>query len=407
MRNLRLLTLLRSFAAYSIAPAVGLITAPILARSLGVEGRGQLAAILQPLTVADSIAVIGIPTAVAYFIARKSDPRQIQKIAFVTVGATSLLAFGILALYSHVVSEKQGIEQSLLILIWLAVIPGAVLAVRRSAWAGTQAWKTIDLERTSSALSRLAVILGAAVLAVNAVAIFAAAPVVAGLIISSVILWRRFPRNLEVGAMRTSPADLFRFSLLSAFGTIAAAASARLDQAIMPGLATSEQLGIYSVAVTISEVPIIIAIVLGRNLMSEAAAGASTRLMLRTILFGVVLASAVTIPIGATSGWLVPLVFGQSFAESVPVLRVLLAATMFVVVSAALSAVITGWHRPLAASLPQVVSIVIVIFLFSVRGHGITALDAAWIAVISQGAAAVTACIVVGKIGGSRSRFRS
>ena len=43
-----------------IAPAAGLITAPILAQSLGVVGRGDVAAATTPLLLATSVLTLGL-----------------------------------------------------------------------------------------------------------------------------------------------------------------------------------------------------------------------------------------------------------------------------------------------------------------------------------------------------------
>jgi len=379
-------------AAYGLAPAVGLITAPFLARALGVEGRGQLAAILQPLTVADSLAAIGLPMAVAFFVARGGDPSRVHAVALRAVLVTSFAAFMGLVVYSSTVSTAQGINQLLLITIWASVIPGALIAVRRSVWSGLQNWKLIDAERTSFAILRLLVIVGLALLGIRIAAWFAIGPILAGLAVSAIVLGRRWPT--PTGRVEIRPAQIYGFGLRSALGTVSTAASARLDQAIMPGLATTQQLGLYAVAVTIAEVPLVVGTVLARNLLSEAASGGSPRRFVRTLVAGGSLAALGAGLIALVASWAVPLVFGPQFSESVPVVYVLLGSTVLTVMAAALAAVVSGWHRPLTASLPQVVSICVVIGLFWRAGAGVSAMDAAWISLISQAAALVVSVLV-------------
>lgn len=380
------LSVLRSFAAYSFAPAVGLITAPILAQSLGVEGRGQLAAILQPLTVADSLAALGIPTATAYFIARGSNPRKMQKLAYIAGSLTALVAFAILMLYSQGVSEQQGIPQFMLVLIWASVIPGAMLAIRRSTWTGLQNWKRIDTERTVFSTSRLTIIVVLAAVGISHVLWFATSPIIAGLVVSSIILGQRIrtSKRSSSGQGGPRPLEFYRFSIYAAMGTVSASASARLDQAIMPGLTTSEQLGLYAVAVTVAEVPLLIGTVLARNLMSEASAGSRLTHMAKQIILGFIIAVLASISIGALSTWLIPVIFGEEFRGSITPIYLLLAATCFSVVTLGFSAIITGWGRPLMASLPQIISVALTITAFILWGNGISAVNAAWISLAGQ-----------------------
>lgn len=398
---------IRSFAAYSFAPGVGLLTAPILAHSLGVEGRGQLAALMQPLTVADSIAALGIPTATAFFIARGADVRRIQKRAYLAAAITALIAFSVLAVYSAGVARSQGIPQVLLVLIWLSIVPGALLAVRRSAWTGLQLFKRVDIERALFAGSRLAIIVGLAALGLSNVLLFAAGPIVVGLLISTIVLVAklRLPRaSVESSVPRRS--DFFRFSVYAAMGTVSASASARLDQAIMPGLTTSEQLGLYAVAVTVAEVPLLVGTVLARNLIAEASAGHHVTKMVRQVLFGLAVAVLGSSAIGLLSSWLIPIFFGESFSGSISPIYVLLAATCFSVVTLSFCAILTGWNHPLLASVPQLVAVIVVVAGFSFLGHGISAVQSSLIALVAQSVSLVSVCILVWFAQPKRGRHR-
>lgn len=364
-----------------------------MAQSLGVEGRGQLASLLQPLTVADSIAAIGIPTATAFFIARGAGVRQVQRLALTLGVITAFLTFGFLCIYSFGVSRSQGISQLFIVLIWSSVIPGVILAIRRSGWTGLQKWKRIDCERTVFAGSRLALIVVIAAVGLAQVEWFAAAPLAVGLLVSSCILFRRFPRISESRPQgnEVTKADFYRFSAYAAMGTVSASASARLDQALMPSLTTSEQLGLYAVAVTVAEVPLLVGTVLSRNLMAEASAGVPLGRMLRHVLLGFGVAVLGSALIGVLSKWLIPIFFGPPFAASIGPEYVLLGATCLSVVTIAFCAILTGWNHPLFASIPQIGSVAVVIVSFSLVGTGINAWNASWISLFAQ----LTSCLIV------------
>jgi O-antigen/teichoic acid export membrane protein len=368
-----------------------------LAQALGVEGRGRLAAVLQPLSVADSFAALGIPTALAYFAARQSPNRRLQKLAFAGTILTSAAAFAVLAGYSFIIGPAQGISPAVVAAIWLSVVPGALIAVRRAAWSGLQRWKLIDAERTTFALARLGIILVFAWLGLKSIVWFAAGPIAAGLLISAVFLSRPLPRG-GAAAAGTGPSAgrFFGFSALAALGTVSAAASARLDQAIMPSVTSSYQLGLYAVAVTVAEIPLLVGTVLSRNLVPEVSAGAGPRQAIRRVASGFAVAAAGAAAIGILAGPVVPWLFGTGFSASLPALYVLLGSSCLTVLAVSCSAVLTGRNRPLAASVPQLVSIVVVIVLFALFGSGITSLQAACINLAAQlGAASAAAAALV------------
>jgi O-antigen/teichoic acid export membrane protein len=59
----RLRTLVLSSFAYLVVPLSALMTGPLLARSLGPEGRGLMAALLAPLALANVLFTFGVPDA--------------------------------------------------------------------------------------------------------------------------------------------------------------------------------------------------------------------------------------------------------------------------------------------------------------------------------------------------------
>lgn len=320
-----------------------------------------------------------------------------QNLAYIAGSLTALIAFAILIFYSIGVSERQGISQMILVLIWSSVIPGAMLAIRRSAWTGLQNWKRIDTERTVFSGFRLVIIVVLAALGISHVQWFATGPIIAGLLVSAVILFHRTPTSSAsvLGQGEPTRAQFYRFSVYAAMGTVSASASARLDQAIMPGLTTSEQLGLYAVAVTVAEVPLLIGTVLARNLMSEASAGSRFVQMVRQILLGFVVAITAGVMIAILSAALIPAIFGDEFKDSITPIYILLGATSLCVVTLSFSAILTGWGHPLLASVPQVASVILTVLAFTLWGQGITAVDAAWISLAGQFSSFVTVSILL------------
>ena len=81
LRRDRLMTTLSGFAVFGLAFATG----PILARSLGVSGRGAVAAVLIPTQVLGWMLMLGIPQATAYFARIRHDRQLIMSSWVVTL----------------------------------------------------------------------------------------------------------------------------------------------------------------------------------------------------------------------------------------------------------------------------------------------------------------------------------
>src|SRR4051812_49233962 len=83
---------------YVAPPFAAIVTSPILARSLGVEGRGEIAAATAPYMLGIVVATMGIPEAVTYFVARNQ--REVHSIvvkaAFLSMAAASVAVVMIL-----------------------------------------------------------------------------------------------------------------------------------------------------------------------------------------------------------------------------------------------------------------------------------------------------------------------
>ena len=59
-----------TFAGNIALPLSTIISAPLLARGLGVEGRGEVAGAIAPTALALAIAALGLPEAITYFVAK-------------------------------------------------------------------------------------------------------------------------------------------------------------------------------------------------------------------------------------------------------------------------------------------------------------------------------------------------
>ncbi|MEG8058417.1 oligosaccharide flippase family protein [Sphingomonas sp. 22L2VL55-3] len=386
-----MIPLVRSWIAYAALPAAGIITAPILAHALGPEGRGHLAGILQPMTLASAIAAIGVPSAVTYFIGRNFSPRQTTRLGIRISFVTTVLVGLFLIFYSGRVSHQMNVDRISMLLIWTAFLPSALISIWRARLQGFRNYVTLDLERFLGAAFRVLIIIVLWLIGTRSVVVFAAAYMVAGLA-ASVVLVR--PSILIKLPSETEPLQLtakrfVNYSLLSSFGTIAAAMSARLDQAIMPVVVSSTELGFYSVAVTVSEISSFITTVVARNVLADASAGISAGAITRSVLIGGLAQTALIGGILLFLPEIVLFAFGRDFLPTVSVTRVLLISSFIGYWATIASAYLAGLGRPGFGSLGQAAAAVMTALLFWIEWRNLNATVVGWISVWSQVAALV------------------
>jgi len=387
---------LRSWLAYSAIPLAGLATAPMMARALGPEGRGELAAILQPLTVAGAFAAIGVPAAITFFVGRGHPVRTTQKSALPIILVSTAAVYLGLLLYSGEISRVAHVPQFWVCLIWLSLIPGALLSSRRSAWQGLRQFGPIDVERATAGASRFALIAFLFVLGASSTPMYVVVYIAAGLLASG-FLFRKLPIGTgsfeRPRALKTT--NILRYSLLASIGTIMATLNNRLDQAVLPSAIGAKELGLYSIAVTVAEVPFIVTTVTVRNLLAESSHRAKGKSLSKTFSIGLGGTLLASIGLAMISPYFVPVFFGDSFAPAIPAIWMLLVATCLGSIAEGINAIVAGRGRPGLASLPAGIGATISILLLWLTWHGMSMERAAGIAIAAQSGAAVAALLVL------------
>ena len=316
--------------AGNFAPVLaGLFTAPLLAQSLGVDGRGELAAATAPMLLAIAAITLGVPEAITYHVARGiGRSRTILRQSMTLLVSAGLTATLIIALLADTLSAGSDELATLIRLAGFAVTPGLIVGGIRGFAAGRELWTLIAAERTLSAILRLVVIGGLTVMGVltplSATIAVAATSVAGGLVYFSML---RMKSAKGATASEESP-RLLRFGLGLWMGTLAGVLLSRLDQIVMVPLAGTYMLGIYVVAVTISEVVLVFNkavrdVVFSAESVENQSARLSQASRISTFVttIGAIGVGLLTIPV-------IPWLFGEEFAPAVPVTIVLLIAVV-------------------------------------------------------------------------------
>jgi O-antigen/teichoic acid export membrane protein len=224
-----------------------------------------------------------------------------------------------------------------------------------------------------------------------------AAGALAAFLIASLTLRKRRPRK-QVGLGRPSARSVLAYSVYSGIGTIAIVANNRLDQAILPLVSNTTEMGFYAAAVTISEVPIVFAALAGRNVLPLATQPLPFRDVVREVRFHLLLGFMALAVLFIFADWYVPMLFGAAFLGSVAPLRVLLVSVAFALISNTLVPFISGRGWPGLSSVVPLLGLVPTAIVYALLPRPVPAFAAAVVALFSSAISligAIAVCILI------------
>lgn len=351
-----LVAVLGSFAS----PAVGFLTAPVLARALGVDGRGTVAAANAPLMLAVSAMTLGLPEAVTYYVARnRHRGRELARrgaLWSLVIGAGASV---VIAIAAEPLSGGNDQLARLTLFVGLCAGPLLALGIVRGAAAGLGRWRVVGAEGLLTSLARLLILIGLAVggeLTTTSAALTVAASGLLGFAVYA-RLFGGVPRHEpEVVSPRPS---LFGFGLGMWLGAGSGVLLTYLDQALMTTLSSERQLGLYAVAVSVVQAITVVNDVIKKVTFSlEAGSPNEARLALAarmsTMATAVVcLAAAVTAPV------MIPLIFGREYSPSVVLIEILLLSLLIFTPGSIAGAGLMARGRPILRSISFAVAAVL------------------------------------------------
>lgn len=312
-----------------VGPLAGLVSAPILAHALGVDGRGEVAAATAPFLLVSTLATIGIPEAATYFIARDERAmRAVRRRALLLLLATGVVATLVAFVSAPYLAGAQADLSYLISLAALAIVPTVFVGLLRGVAAGLGLWTAVALERALGPLLRLGAILALVLTGnlnvVSATLSIVLAPVAGGLVYFMV------RKKLERGEVDPSPpyGAIVGYGARVWIGSVAGVLLMRVDQVLMVPLSNTYELGLYVVAVTISELPLVVNTAVREVMFASDARSTANESLTRAARVSFLVCFGIAAALGATSFWWVPILFGADFAASIPTMLVLLLAVV-------------------------------------------------------------------------------
>lgn len=318
--SLRRAVLVR-FAGVTAAPAIGLLSAPILARGLGVEGRGAVGAATMPLILLGSFLTLGLPDAVTYFVARRpAAAAAITRRATLFTLATSVLGALCLFAFAAPITGHHPAAATSLRACAALLIPTLLLGVARSQAAARQQWMRLTVENFVTAVTRLMAL--GLLLAVGHLSVLSASLTVAGSTTLGLVAYAG--SRIEVRGGEAVPHGLITYGLKAWLGTASGIALVYLDQVLMTPLASTAQLGFYAVAVSVAQVASLLNAAMASVTFAHESAAPDKERIARRSSESTVATAIACITVGIASSVLLPPIFGQEFTPALQALYVLL-----------------------------------------------------------------------------------
>lgn len=368
-------------SVHGVMVLAAFVTGPILARVLGVEGRGELAAITAVITMTPWLLDLGLTQWLARERARGGRLDELLGAALPVALACSLVGVVLAVPVSHAIGQDRSVVTSYVQLVLFLAPITVVLQTLLGLAIGESRWGLYTATRILGSVAPAAAIvvlwLADRLTVASAAGIYLASTVLSLLILLPL-----------VGGTRRLVIDLGRIRAAAAFGakswlsTIAGAANHRLDQLLMAGLVASSELGLYAVAVSIASLSYGLSISVGSALYPRVAGG-DGGLAARACRVTVAIVAVAAAALGVLVVPLVPLVFGEAFAAAVPMVLVLLLASVPLAGAIVLATALNAADAPAAAMRAELVGLGLtvpaLIVLLPVGGG----MAAAWISLVA------------------------
>jgi enterobacterial common antigen flippase len=355
------------------------VTSLVGARALGPAGRGDLLVIaLWPLVIA-LLAELGLPNAHRYWMAK--EPERCSRlfsnavIYTVIVGAISIALADIIV--PHLVGERSP-RVMVLLRIYQVNIPAALfLNLMRGLLEGTRRFGWAGMAKLLSFIVQgfgFAILWWLGNLTVSTATYTLIGAQTASALLATFAVWHQFRPRWQPSWAEFK--NSMHYGLRDYPGCVADFTTLRLDQLILGGMASSAAIGLYVIAVRLSEVTTYVSEALAGALLPEVAGsrgGKQAELLLsRTLRLTLYTSVLALIPLWLAAPMILRVLFGASFVPAAGAFRWLLAAAVVWSAGAIVISGLQGFGYPglstIARFLSAAATLPALLFLIPRRG---------------------------------------
>lgn len=344
---------------HGIVLLAAVVSSPILARTLGADGRGELAAILAVVTAVPWLLDLGLAVWVARERARGQSRKDVLSAALPVAVACSLIGVVAAIPLSHALGAgRHVVEVYLQVGLFLSPLTVALWTLG-ALLVGESRWGLYAATRIVAAVVPVILIVMLAVLRQLTVG-SAAAAYLLGLVLSGMLclpLLRGIGRP-SFDRTRTRAAAIF--GARSWLSTISLTANVRLDQILMAGLVSSRELGLYAVAVSVGSITLGVIGAASSVLFPRVARG-DADLAARSCRVTAMIVGVAGALLAVMTPLLLPPVFGAEFDGAVPMALILLLAAVPLAASTVLGSALVAAGNPTAAMRAEMLALALTV----------------------------------------------
>ncbi|MGD8168344.1 lipopolysaccharide biosynthesis protein [Herbiconiux sp. P16] len=308
------------------APIAAFAAAPILAQSLGVAGRGEVATGTAPLMLAASAATLGLPEAITYFAAKQRLASQRRNMVVASM-ALSAIGIAVSILFFWIAPALSGGSEHTSALIRLSIlmlVPSLLLVLLRGLAAGRNRWGLIAVERTFGSIFRLVAVIALAFTG-HLDTVSATVTISASMWVGAAVYIALIARSRDsLIAAENHPLELLHYGSRLWLGSLAGILLARLDQLLVTPLSTVSELGLYVTAVSIAELVLVFNNAVRDVYFAEESRSPDTDRLTSAARVSTLATLVAAVSIGIGSYWLLPILFGEDFGAAYVPLLILL-----------------------------------------------------------------------------------
>jgi O-antigen/teichoic acid export membrane protein len=352
----------------------------LVARALGPSDRGELAIVQILPAVAAQVTCIGVPAAATYFIAKNRWVwRRLSRDLLSVSILQMLLSLALVAALDVFFLGSKGSDAHIAAAMAAASIPlmiGQFYAL--AVLQGLGDLRSFNIYRAAPVLLYTLGLLASipfGITLISSTAIWLGSQVITVIGLCLVFLRRR--RVADVAAPGSTPperGEVVRFGAAGFLAQVSPVETFRVDQLAVAALFSSEVVGFYAVASSISNIPRFIAdgiVAVAYPHVAEQSREAGRASSRRYMLVAVAMCGGSALAIGVLLPWLIPALFGAQFDDAVPLGILLLAGAALISIRRVGSDCLRALGKPGASTVIELITwVVIAVGFVTIGTHG-------------------------------------
>ena len=337
------------------------VSGPLVARLLGVEGRGLFAVINVWSAMLTFLGSLGIPMSCTYYLSGDdTNPSEVITESYRLMMLQTAVLMPALGVILWLVSGSVPGIRPLAVFPTVLIVPSLLLQLYAQAvLQGRQMFTVLSVARLAPVLLYAG---GAVILFLldirslaGIVYVWVLANGLAGILMTAAAL-RDVGSTPRAGA--ETRRNLLSFGLKGHLGALRPIDAMRLDQVVASVLLPASSLGIYAVAYAFTNLPLFVSQGAGMvafPAIARKGLGAASLRILRKYLSGVAVLNLLLAGILIVlMPLLIPLLFGAEFAGSIPIAQILLVGSFLSSLTRILTDGLRGLGRPQVATAAEV-----------------------------------------------------